>query len=369
MRGFIGRWRNLVVSISALLTACSEEGARSTIGPASVPVELAVVVAEDLPVIVRAVGTLEARRAVGLRAERSARVVELHAGEGTLLAKGTRLARLDDAEPRAALVLAEAVLAEAVAHCSSAENTHRRTLSLQREGVSSSESLDEARLVLDAARASVESARARVSLARLEVEHSELRAPFAGVLGRWGVDRGAFVQRGEILGHLVDDDPLDLVFAVPGRLAARILSGAEVEGMATEGSDSAFVGRVRLVEPMVDPESRTVNVEARVPNPARRLRPGQLATVGLVLERHLGAAVLPEEAIVAVGQKHLVFVVEGESARPVVVELGARLPGRVEIFGDVKAGMTVVRSGQQRLSPETSTQVKAVEVDDDRPAG
>ncbi len=368
MRLGTGAGQGLVL-LAALAAACADSSAPAERTTVAVPVELAIVAAEDVPVVVRAIGTLEATRAVELRAERSGRVVELHAGEGGASSATPVLARRDDAEPRAALALAEAALAESAARSASAANTHRRTSALQRQGVASSESLDEARLALDAARAGEESSRARLAMARLEVEHSVVLAPFDGVLGRWRIDDGAFVQRGEVLGRIVADDPLELVFTVPDRWSSRVHPGADVRGDVTGEHDAPFTGKVRLVEPTVDPESRTVKVEARVPNSGRRLRPGQLATVRLVLETHGGAAVVPEEAIVAVGEDRFVFAVEKGQARAIEVALGVRLPGRVEVTGAIRPGATIVRTGHQQLSPAAPMPVREVRLADDRPAG
>ncbi|MDX1430204.1 MAG: efflux RND transporter periplasmic adaptor subunit, partial [Rhodothermales bacterium] len=105
-----------------------------------------------------------------------------------------------------------------------------------------------------------------------------------------------------------------------------------------------------VVEPILDPLTRSARVVARVKNPQRRFRPGMSANVSAVLNRRAGAIAVPSEAVFVDGAQPYVFRVGPDSTvTRVAVALGTRLPDIVEVTSGLEAGDRVVRAGHQKL--------------------
>jgi len=324
-----------------------------------VPVETTIAAADDVEIVVAAVGTLRAERAIDVGPKRPGHVTALPLVEGAPAAAGDVLARLDDQELRAEVDVARAALREAEAKALNARRQLERTETLLGEGIVARQQYDDLRAESDRAEAAVALARASLASAEARLDETVIRAPFAGIVGQRRIDAGAFVHEGEPLVSLVDLDPLELVFEVPERYLAQLRRDAPVEVRVASHSDRTFHGAVTFVAPQVDETNRTVTVKAVVPNGDRALRPGQFAQVRLGLERRTGAVVVPEEVVVARGTQRFVFVVRDGMATAREVTTGERLPGRVELSSGLTAGETVVRLGQDQLRFERPTPVVA----------
>ena len=110
-----------------------------------------------------------------------------------------------------------------------------------------------------------------------------------------------------------------------------------------------FEGEIYAVNPRLNATTRSLVVRARVPNPERRLRPGMFARVELDLERRADAIVVPEEALVPIGERMMVYrVVDGRVA-PVPVATGLRQHGEIEIVEGLQAGDTIITAGQMKV--------------------
>jgi membrane fusion protein (multidrug efflux system) len=276
------------------------------------------------------------------------------------------LVELDAREAEAEVVLARASVAEAEARNRNAERVFERIRELRGKGVASEQRGDDAKAETEQAAASLEVARARLVVAEAVLADTRIDAPFAGWLGRWEVDPGAFVQSGEILGTLSNDDPLEIVFAVPERELAALALGQMVAVRTASHPGEVFAGKVSFIAPQVDPRTRTATVVGALPNARRRLRPGQFARVELVLATHEEATVVPEEAVRRIGEGYFVFVVEAGEARARPVRPGVRRDGSMEILSGLVAGENVIRNGHGRLGIGAAEAVRVVEFEDDR---
>ncbi len=354
------------VIVALLAAACRSAGDAST-KPAerAVPVEITAVATEDVDVVVHAVGTLEAEQSVRIQPKRSGRVVELAVAEGSSVAAGTVLVRLDDRDYRARLDQARASLTEIQVRAANASRQYDRTRQLKEQGIAAVQQYDDLKAELDRSAAALDVARANVAFAEAELAETVIGAPFDGVIGRRFVDTGAFVKEGDTLTTIVDADPVEIAFAVPERHAPELRAGQEVAVTVVSHATRAFPGIVSFIDPEVDPVNRTVLVKAILPNKDLALRPGQFATVALTLAHHANAVVIPEEAIVPSGDKVYVYVVEDGRAQARPVTIGVRLPGRTEVIDGLAPDARVVRVGQEKLrldAPSAVTDTAAATV-------
>jgi membrane fusion protein (multidrug efflux system) len=139
---------------------------------------------------------------------------------------------------------------------------------------------------------------------------------------------------------------------MPERYVGDLHQSAEVAVSTTAFPGETVSGKVRVVDPVVDPSTRNVRVIARLHNPGERFRPGMSANVEVVLAARDSALTVPSEAVFAEGAAFLVDKVGPDgTVMPAPVTLGIRLPDVVEVTSGLSSGDTVVRAGQQKLFP------------------
>ena len=320
--------------------------------PPPTPVKAAPVTRATLNVEVTAVGTLRAEETVMIRPEIAGRVATIHFKEGQAVNAGDALVTLDQDEYKAQL-------AGSSAQVGLEESSYQRLQDLQRKNLTSQQNLDETKARLDAARAQQE-------LNRVRLERTVIRAPFAGTVGLRLVSPGAYVKPGDDIANLESLGAMKLDFRVPETYLARLNVGQTLAVRVDAWPDQSFEGNIYAIDPALDPETRTVLLRARLPNKGNKLRPGLFARVSLILERRENALVAPEQAIVPVGQKTLVYRVVDGKAVMTPVKLGLRRPGQVEILEGLNAGDLVVTDGQLKIRDGAPV---AVEPPPAQPAG
>jgi membrane fusion protein (multidrug efflux system) len=300
-------------------------------------VQVVTAVTQELPRTLSAVGSLQSPDTTTVASEIAGTVVALDIPEGRYVKEGHPLAQLDDAEARAALSVARARLTNARARLA-------RLRSLRASSVSSEQALDDAVVEFDAAQGEVDQSETRL-------RKTSIRAPFAGVLGLRQVNQGQYLGPGDPVVELTQADPLELEFGIPQRHASQLELEQLVLGTVGQ-CGQRFEARVDAIDPRVDPATRTVRLQAAVPNPDGRLLSGMAVRVRLVLGAIPDAVVIPREAIIRRGTKHRVYVVDEEGrAREHDVTLGTFFVDGVHVLAGVEPGATVVVAGHQKLQP------------------
>jgi membrane fusion protein (multidrug efflux system) len=331
----------LVPALAALmlLTSCGNDeagGAGGRMRMPPVPVEVSQVRPETVRDGFSALGSIEAIESIEVVSEINAILEELPFTEGRPVQEGELLALLDSREIGAESRRAAALVKEA-------ETNFRRAERLFAERAISEQEMERAETELEVAKANE-----AVSLARLE--KTRIRAPFSGVVGRRRVSPGAYLRTGQVITELGRLDVMRVAFAAPERYASRLHRGMTVEIRTTAYLGETFVGRLTVVDPIIDPTSRNIHLVAEVPNPERKLKPGTSADITAVLAERERALVIPDEAVFAQGNQNFVFVVGPDSSvQRAPVQLGTRDSARVEVLGGLADGDRVVRAGHQKL--------------------
>jgi membrane fusion protein (multidrug efflux system) len=192
-------------------------------------------------------------------------------------------------------------------------------------------------------------AEAALALVDARLAKTEIKAPFAGVIGLRVVSVGDYVKEGADVVNLESIDPLKVDFRVPEIYMRQVQVGQTLTVTLDALPGNTFEGKVFAVNPLVDAAGRVVVIRAIVANPDTSLRPGMFARVRLITRDEKEALVIPEQAIVPQGDEQYVFrVVDGKVAR-VKVEIGQRRDGKVEITKGLGAGDVVVTAGQLKL--------------------
>jgi len=298
-------------------------------------VEVETAQTRGISVTVQVTGTLEAPERVSVTSEVTGRVDSIRFTEGEAVEKGDTLVVLDRRQARAEVARAEARVRE------TSRETERQK-ELKSEDFSSQRDLDQAVAAEDVARADLEIARERLD------DHT-IEAPFDGVTGRRLISPGTYIEPGEEVTRLSMLKPLELVFEIPENRVAGLQSGMEVAAATPAYPGRRFTGTVTFTAPELRTATRTLALEARLPNEAGLLRPGMFMTVELVLEERRSLTV-PEAAVISEGPASFVYSVsESGTARRHSVHLGVRREGWVEIREGLESGTDVVVNGHQNL--------------------
>jgi membrane fusion protein (multidrug efflux system) len=300
------------------------------------PVEVSPVVVQKVEDRFEGIGTIEALEAITVVSEIDGAVKALPFQEGGFIRRGGLIAQLDDSQLAAERARAEALRAQSKA-------TYDRVKSVVDQGAGAPQDLDDASAALKVADANLELANARFAKTRIV-------APFDGIIGARKVSVGTFLRGGQAITELANIDDIRVIFSAPERFVSRLTGGAEVAVSTTAFSGLTLKGKIIVVEPVIDPNTRSARVVARVQNQGRKFRPGMSANVSAVLGERLNALTIPNEAVFGSGDQSFVFVVKADSTvTRVPLTLGTRTSDVVEVVNGLQAGMTVVRAGHQKL--------------------
>jgi membrane fusion protein (multidrug efflux system) len=251
----------------------------------------------------------------------------------------------------------EAALEAARADLTNAEWNLERISELRQSGTAAVEELKNARDEFRAAAATVDQLAAELRVIDEQLEDTRLRAPLAGRVTEQLVDVGDFVDVGDRITTVYQVDPLELAFWLPARAAPSVAPGQAVEVTAPARPDRTFDGELVFVSPAVNPQTRQFLVKARLSNPDGALKPGVFAR-GTVITATRELPVVPEECLVNLRNRHVVFEVTEGTAQLREVDIALRQPGRVALRGNIAPGDQVVRTGHMRLTDGAAVRVE-----------
>lgn len=304
--------------------------ANTTITVEAAPVKLTAVRRQ-----IEAVGSLRSNESVIIRSEIAGRITEILFDEGQQLRKGVPLFRLDAAIARAQLEQAKASLVLSKANHERAEDLYRRGAGTQRardEGV--------AKLHAD---------EAAVALAQATLDKSTLVAPFDGIIGLRRVSVGDYVNPGQDLVNLENIEQLKVDFRVPEIYSMQLKVGQTVRISLDAIPKSAYEGTVYAIDPAYDPNGRAIILRARLPNRDGMLRSGMFARVTLLVDERQQAIVVPETALVPVGQNQFIYRVVDGKAVLTKIRIGQRRQGQVEVVEGLEPDSVIVTEGAVKL--------------------
>lgn len=320
----------------------------------AVPVDVAVLGRGSIEAVIRASANLEAERAVGVMAEASRRIIELHVEEGDRVGSGALLLRLQDDEQRSSLARAQTEFAKAQREYDRQKNLHDRELTTDQLLNDATDELERRKLALDDA--------------KRELGYTEVRAPIAGTITNRLVNLGDHVQLGQHLFDMVDFESIVARIFVPEKNLKRLRRDLTARVRASAIRDEAFEGRVKRISPIVDPRTGTVKVTVDVGG-REELRPGLYVDVELVTDVHEDALLVPKRALVYDNDQIFVYRLQPDHTVE-RLRLEPRLSDRnwIEPLGGVAVGDTVIIAGQSGLKHGARVRLPGAEKSDEEPS-
>ena len=301
-------------------------------------------------------------------------VARVRVVEGDHVKKGQALVELDRTDYRLAMRQAAAQMSAAKAGLSAAEigfgsisNKYERFAALHRkkavsdnefDDISSGKNMTQSKLM--GARAQIQLAEVAVDMAKTNLSRTVIRAPFDGVVAQRMVDEGARLHAmppSPVI-MLADLDRIKVQGSVGQRDLPDIKRGAQVDIFVDSIGPEPIPATIEIVEPMVDPRTRTAKVRVLLPNPLdpkrpeRRLHPGMSARMVIKLASRESPGV-PDDAVLrtsAAEKRGFVYVLKDGKAFRREVTFGARAGDLLQILDGLAGGETIVRGGQELLS-------------------
>jgi multidrug efflux pump subunit AcrA (membrane-fusion protein) len=210
------------------------------------------------------------------------------------------------------------------------------------------------------AQAQVESARSAVAIAEKAVADATVRAPYAGYVSSRPVAVGEYVTPSSVAATLLRTNPLKLQLQIPEAEVPFVTQGMGVSLEVEAHRQRRFAGRVSAVNPAIDPVSRSATIEAAVENSDNALRSGMFATARIVRQGGGRSVYVPRSAVLSDQntKSFRVFVIQGETARLRVVQIGAEEGEWIQIQSGVGPEEVVATSGLQQLYEGARVQVQ-----------
>lgn len=305
---------------------------------------------------VSSIASLSSVNGVNISNEIAGTVVNIAFHSGETVKAGQLLVKLNDSEQKALLhqYQAEEVLNKL---------NYQRALELRKRNLNSVQSLDQAQEQYAVSRAQVASERAVIS-------KLHIRAPFPGIVGIRQVDLGQYLPAGTEVVNLEQLAPLYVNFSLPQDDAPRVHVGQKVLLTVSAYASQTFHGRIHAINPAITVQSRTLDVQATVPNKGDKLRPGMYADVKVLSETEVARTVVPVPAVTYSLYGDSVYVLtpkRGKAAHPsagghkskhqpateyvakqVFVKIGETRGNWISVTG-IKPGALVVTAGQIKL--------------------
>ena len=351
-----------ILAVAALLMPAAKSNAADAAKPAAATAKPALTVtltqakAGSLPIKLAANGNVMAWQEASVGAEvNGLRVQELNASVGDSVKRGQVLATFALEGVQADVALARAALAEATANAAEASANAERARAVQGSGALSAQQINVYLTQEQTAKARVDSAKAQLDAQALRLRHTRVLAPDGGIISSRSATVGAVVGAGTEMFRLIRQGRLEWRAELTSAELGRVAVGTEV--LVTAPNGAQVKGRVRMVAPTVDAQTRNGLVYVDLPSAGAgakgqglAFRPGMFARGEFELGSSGALTVVQTAVLVRDGFSYVMRVGTDNRVNQLRVQTG-RTPGdRVEILSGLKPDDRLVASGASFLS-------------------
>lgn len=361
-----------IVLISSILllccVACTAKKEKPKTKP-PVPVKVALARQKDVPVQVKAIGTIEAYTSVAIKSQVSGQIARIHFSEGSDVEKGALLISIDPEPFQATLSQCEATLAKDQAQARYAREQADRYAGLLKEGIVTRDQYDSLQSNAESLAATLAADRSAIKNARIQLGYCSIRSPISGRTGTIALQPGNLIKANDLAIVTVNQvTPIYVTFSLPenrlGEIKRAMAAGQlKIEAVIPNEPGSSEAGTISFLDNAVNPATGTIKLKGVFANKSRKLWPGQYTDVLVTLASRQNAVVVPTQAIQTSQQGEFVYVVKKDSSvemRPVTAAVATGAETVVE--KGLAAGETVVTDGQLRLTPGAIVEMKEKQV-------
>jgi len=324
---------------------------------APVPVSIASVVRQDVPIILTGLGTVQAYNTVTLKTRVDGQIMSVNFREGQDVRKGQLLAVIDPRPYEVALETAKANLARDEAQLNTAKANLARSQALLAAGVVAQQDFDTQRASAGQFEGTVQADQAAINNAKLNLAYTRITSPIDGRIGLRLIDVGNMVHASDTTGMLVvtQMQPISVLFTLPEDQLPSVLAqshkGAlKVEAFSRNDQTSLAIGKLATVDNQIDVTTGTARMKAVFDNKDGALWPNQFVNIHMQLSTAKDALVIPMAAIQRGPDGNLAYVIGPDkkvAIQPVTIAL---TQGNIAVIvSGLQEGQQVVTEGQDKL--------------------
>jgi len=330
-----------------------------------VPVSIAIVSRQDVPIYLTGLGTVQASFTVGIHSQVDGKLQEVLFTEGQHVKKGDVLAKIDPRLFQAALDQAKAKKAQDQAQLTSAEKDLARSKTLVLSNITSQQIVDQQQAKVDQLKAAIAADEAMIQTAQTQLEYTTITAPSDGRMGVRLVDPGNIVHANDqgSLATLVLTQPTAVMFTLPARYLddvrdAMARGPVEVTAYDQDNRRALATGKLLLVDNVIDQATATIRLKAMFPNEDEKLWPGEFVNAHVLLDTRGNAVVVPSAAVQRGPQGLFVWTVTAKNlAEPRPIEVGPTYEGLTVVASGLSGGERIVTDGQYKLQRDAPVTV------------
>jgi membrane fusion protein (multidrug efflux system) len=340
----------LLLSFSLLfLSSCKENAdaassSRKARGGETPIVDVLIAAPRPVSNEIEANGSVVANEYVELHPEISGRIVYLNVPEGARVAKGTVIARINDADLQAQLEKSKAQLEL----YQKTEERERKLLEIN--GINEAD--------YDLAVSNVNSTKADIDYTQAQLDKTIIRAPFDGVVGLRQVSPGAYVTPANIIATVQQLDKTKVDFTLPEQYSMVVHKGSLVDIQLDAQNNARRKGLIVATEPQINLSSRNLKVRALLQDGVAH--PGSFVKVFINAGVDKRAIMVPTNCIIPEDRNNQVILVKGGRAKVVNVQTGVREASNIEITKGVDPGDTVIVTGVLFARPDQPVTIRSV---------
>ncbi len=360
----------VILLVVLMLFGCGKRPGSFERPPAMVTVSDAV--SQDVPVYLDQIGTCTAREVVSVHPQITGQITDINFVDGADIKKGDPLFMIDPRPSQAALVVAQASLAQSTAALALAKSEFERAKTLLPTGAFSREEYDIRQNAVAVGEAQVQASQAAIQTAQVNLDYCFIRSPIDGRAGQRQVDIGNVVTPSN--SNLGNSTPLVVIQRLDPIYADFTITERDLKPVRQKMAQDdlkAYVsipdtpeansheGTLTFLDNAVQEGTGTVKLRATLPNADHYFWPGQFVRVRLVLSILKDAVLVPSQALQTSQNGPFVYVIKEDSTAELrLIKLGQQQDKLVVVTEGLKAGEKVVTSGQLTVTPGAKVRVQ-----------
>ncbi len=356
----------LIRGVEPSAPAAAAEKSRSAAGP-GVPVTAGTVAVADVPVLLNAIGTVQAYNMVTIKSRVDGQIMKVDFKEGQQVKAGAPLFQIDPRPFQNALELAQATKEKDEVQLANAQGDLARYAQLVGPGFQTRQSYDQQKALVAQLQAALKGDAAQIDTARLNLSYATIASPIDGRLGARLVDAGNMVHATDATGlvTVAQLKPIFVSFTLAQDKAHKIRekqaqAPLEVLAYGDDNKTLLATGKLTLIDNMIDQATGTIRLKATFANADERLWPGEFVNVRVVLSVRKGVPTVPAQTVQEGPTGNYVYVIKSDDTverRP--VDVTATQGGIAVIAKGLSPGEKVVVDGQFRLTEGARVRLSA----------
>jgi RND family efflux transporter MFP subunit len=269
----------ITVLVIFCLFSCNTSDGENAENSVVIPVEASIVKLGTVNQSLQYSGDIHAEHEVKVFSKVADRIDKFFVDEGDVVRKGQPIARILAITIEQSVKQAEAALVAATAQQANLSVEFERAQRLYKENAMSKQQYDAIQTQFEAAQAQKEQAEAGLTTAKSYLNDATLTAPISGIIGKRYYENGDMVNPGAPVVSIVQMERVKVEFDATEQDLGKLSVGQETRIKVRSYTDKIFTGKVNKISPVLDPQTRMVEIEVLVNNPEQLLKPGMYAEV------------------------------------------------------------------------------------------